>query len=144
MLHKYGLQMEMVSRDYVLGMTSIMDTEEGFERLWKALHEIDTMPETNASSGKEQTDILYGNLYEPTERVMTIARAQEQKKEQTPLLQASGCVSGDYVYLYPPGIPLVAPGERITDKILSDIESCRRLGLKVLGVEDQKMCTLVF
>lgn len=144
LLHKYGLQMEMVSRDYVLGMTSIMDTEEGFERLWKALHEIDTMLEAKASAGKEQPYIPYGNLYEPAERVMTIARAQEQKKEQTPLLQASGCVSGDYVYLYPPGIPLVAPGERITDKILSDIESCRRLGLKVLGVADGKMCTLVF
>ena len=144
LLHKYGIQMEMVSRDYVLGMTSIMDTEEGFERLWKALHEIDTMLETNDSAGKEQPYIPYENLYEPAEVVMTIARAQEQKKEQTPLSQTSGCVSGDYVYLYPPGIPLVAPGERITDNIRSHIESCRNLGLEVFGITDQKMCTLVF
>ncbi len=144
LLNRYGLQMEMASRDYVLAMTSIMDTEEGFRRLWEALSEIDGQLEADSPENQGQRDAAYGNLYEPAEIAMTIAEAKEQRQEQTLLEHASGRISGDYVCLYPPGIPLVAPGERITDKIVSDIQSCTALGLEVLGVTDGKMCTLVF
>lgn len=143
LLNRYGLQMEMASRDYVLAMTSLMDTEEGFKRLREALYETDSRLETDSSEDQKQRYTAYGNLYGQAEVVMTIAKAGEQRQEQTLLEHASGRISGDYVCLYPPGIPLAAPGERITDKIISDIQSCAKLGLEVLGVTDGKMCTLV-
>lgn len=136
----YHLQLEMASLDYCLAMTSIMDTQEGFDRLCKALHEIDAM----LSYKKEASNVEFKNLYTDMVAQMTILDTGEKKKEWMRPEDAIGKVSGEYIYLYPPGIPLVTPGELITQKNINDITYCKKRGLEVIGVENGKMCTLVF
>ena len=51
--------------------------------------------------------------------------------------QAAGRISGEYVYLYPPGIPILVPGERIDEGMIRDIEEIRVRGMVPEGLKDR-------
>lgn len=68
---------------------------------------------------------------------MPIALAMEQPAERLSLKASTGHISQEFIYLYPPGIPLVAPGEILTGKIIGIIDQCKRLGLTVEGLSDR-------
>ena len=135
----YGLEMEMCTEDYVTAITSVMDTKEGLRRLRDGLMEIDA-----GLVGNEDDDAGQGSgdcekRWElELEQVMTVYEAWEGEKEQAVLEECEGKISGEFVYLYPPGIPVVVPGERITKKVLEEILQYRRLGLPVQGLKDRK------
>lgn len=132
LLHEYKIQMEMVSKDYVLAMTSICDTKEGFERLLQALLEIDATLERSL----ECESVV--NIYHipKLEQVMTSYEAFQCRYEKTPITKANGKVSAEYVYLYPPGIPIVVPGEKITQELINGLEECEKAGLSIKGLKD--------
>jgi arginine/lysine/ornithine decarboxylase len=146
LLQKYGLQPEMAAGNYVLAMTSIMDTEEGFARLAEALFAIDR--ELAAAKTKtRRADVLqFSAIYAPQEQVCTIAEAMDaggDAKQTAPLGESAGQVAADFLYLYPPGIPLLAPGERITEKAVRDICACRAAGLTVYGLSPEMRIEVV-
>jgi arginine/lysine/ornithine decarboxylase len=148
LLGEYHLQMEMVSRDYVLAMTSVMDTREGFDRLAAALAEMDAevdgkkgLAGSFATAGKLDKQNGYVKLhadtfYVPQQQVCRISEAESAENEAVSLSEAAGRTSAVYVYLYPPGIPILAPGERIMEKNIADLFSCREMGLIVIGLAD--------
>lgn len=126
----YHLQMEMAAKDYIIAMTSIADSKEGFSRLAAALKEIDSK---GSKSGKNtQTDIRL----KTTEAVYSIRQALEADKEQVELSESAGRISGEFLYLYPPGIPFLAPGEKIDETVLSLIREAKETGLILQGLED--------
>lgn len=148
LLHDYHLQMEMVSADYVLGMTSIMDSDEGFRRLSAALHEIDRelaggakgeaagmgAPKSDRTAGAlPRAQGFTAQMYRSNPREMQIYQAMELPYKEVSFAEAAGRMSADYVYLYPPGIPLIVPGEIITGEFLERIGACMRNGLRVEG-----------
>ncbi len=145
LLQDYGLQMEMATGNYVLAMTSLMDTEDGFARLEAALLEIDARLSHESASGKiTQSNLTaasasenvsqFAQLYTPQEQVCTIAEALDSAQETVELRNATGRIAADYIYLYPPGIPLLAPGERITEKAVKDICLYLESGFTVHGL----------
>ena len=117
LLSEYHLQMEMVAGTYVLAMTSVGDTEEGMQRLSKAFLEIDRecrcREEADAFplSGKQpRLETVYSSA-----EVENIADAGEKcSVKSVSWEESAGAVSLEYAYLYPPGCPLIVPGERIT------------------------------
>lgn len=127
LLKEYGLQLEMASGNYALAMASVMDTKDGFDRLAEALFEID---ETVVCSDEETFPIIYT----PQEQICSLSEAIDGAHELLSLEAAKDRVAADYIYLYPPGIPLLAPGERITQKIIDDICACREVGFTVHGL----------
>ena len=132
LLQEYGLQMEMASGNYVVAMTSIMDTDEGFARLSDALECID-----GTVRKKEETGVISPReIYREQKTVMTIDQALDAEQKTVRLEEAAGAVSGDYVYLYPPGIPILVPGEAIDVQTAETIRHCIRLGLEVEGLLD--------
>ena len=52
-------------------------------------------------------------------------------------MQAAGKIAKDYVYLYPPGIPLLVPGEEITEEMISYVQACEAQGLSVKGIKEE-------
>ena len=138
---KYHLEMEMTAPEYVIAMTSLMDTEEGFERLGTALLEIDGALRRRMESGrKEKTasetpEGLESKLLHPVRR-MLICEAMNADTERTALQDTVGKVSAEFVYLYPPGIPIIAPGEVFTDAIVEKIMAYKAAGLLVQGPAD--------
>ena len=145
---KYHLEMEMTAPEYVIAMTSLMDTEEGFERLGTALLEIDgalrhcVEPEQQKEKGElkekercETPEGLESKLSHPIRR-MLICEAMDADTERTAFQDTVGKVSAEFVYLYPPGIPIIAPGEVFTDAIVEKIMAYKAAGLLVQGPAD--------
>lgn len=138
--------MEMAGKNYVLAMTSVADSKEAFEALYQALEAIDgqliDLAET-ADIYNEET-INYARL---PERRMNIAEARESSHSEIPLMEAAGRVSGEYVYIYPPGIPIVAPGEMFSKEIVRELQAAVEQGLNVKGVcigkENRLMVTVI-
>ena len=138
---KYHLEMEMTAPEYVIAMTSLMDTEEGFERLGTALLEIDGVLRRRMESGRKETaasetpEGLESKLSHPVRR-MLICEAMDADTERTAFQDTVGKVSAEFVYLYPPGIPIIAPGEVFTDAIVEKIMAYKAAGLLVQGPAD--------
>lgn len=145
---KYHLEMEMTAPEYVIAMTSLMDTEEGFERLGTALLEIDgalrhcveseQQKEKGESKGKkrcETPEATESKVSHPIRR-MLICEAMDADTERTALQDTVGKVSAEFVYLYPPGIPIITPGEVFTDVIVEKIVAYKAAGLLVQGPAD--------
>ena len=145
---KYHLEMEMTAPEYVIAMTSLMDTEEGFERLGTSLLEIDgalrhcVEPEQQKEKGEskekercETPEVTESKVLHPVRR-MLICEATNADTERTALQDTVGKVSAEFVYLYPPGIPIIAPGEVFTDAIVEKIVAYKAAGLLVQGPAD--------
>ena len=138
---KYHLEMEMTAPEYVIAMTSLMDTEEGFERLGTALLEIDGVLRRRMESGRkekaasETPEGLESKLSHPVRRIL-ICEAMDADTERTAFQDTVGKVSAEFVYLYPPGIPIIAPGEVFTDAIVEKIMAYKAAGLLVQGPAD--------
>ena len=138
LLNRYRIQCEMVSKNYVLAMTSIADTKEGFNRLIEALLDIDR----NISGEKKQK---LSSLFYVTNLnlALTPYEAYNLRKDSVKLEDSMGNIAGEYVYLYPPGIPLVVPGEEITKEIINKIKEYKQAGLNIKGMKDHNNETIL-
>ena len=72
-------------------------------------------------------------IYQKNPREMQIYQAEELPYKEVFLQEAVGHMSADTIYLYPPGIPLIVPGEIVTKRLADNIEECLSLGLRVEG-----------
>ncbi|MCI8299832.1 MAG: aminotransferase class I/II-fold pyridoxal phosphate-dependent enzyme [Lachnospiraceae bacterium] len=150
LLNTYHLQMEMCAGHYTTALTSIMDTPEGFQRLFRALKETDERISVSSGNSGTGSKVIYGSkrpgrsrlltsndIYQNPKPQMPIALAMEQPSERLSLKASTGHISQEFVYLYPPGIPLIAPGEILTGKIIRIVDLCQKQGLSVEGLSDQ-------
>ncbi len=222
LLNKYHLQMEMAAGSYVLAMTSVGDTKEGFQRLIRALSEIDNeLEEENYSFGNilnegknfsqasieilelEQIDMNdkdEKNLSQASIEILELEQIDMNDKDEKNLSQASmgileleqidmndkegknlsqspiglprleqiftcaemesmdkidmqeirvlpweqcaGRISMEFAYLYPPGIPLIVPGEKISEEVIALLQKYKDMGFEIEGLNyDRKIKT---
>lgn len=158
---EFHLEAEMEAERYVTAIMTVADTQEGFDRLERALLEVDArieaeqraqnileseteqraqnIPESETEQRVEdsphfgRTD---NQLYFQNEEVLTIEEAESSTHERVPLMKSGGRISGEFVYLYPPGIPLIVPGERIPKELPEQLLHYRSIGLNLQGLED--------
>ena len=137
---KYHLEMEMCGADYVTAIAAIGDSKKGLKHLKKALLEIDKNLE---KSGKICNNETEDNVYSRhAMQVMPVFKAIDGEKETVSLRESSGRICGEFAYIYPPGIPLLAPGERITEEILETLQDYIEKDLPVQGLEDTDLFTI--
>jgi arginine/lysine/ornithine decarboxylase len=143
---EYHLEMEMCGADYVTAITTLEDTNEGLERLCMALLEIDTRVGSSMSVvGEERTRTLdqrrtnhiLREISSTEECRCSISQAMDGERHKIRIQEAMGKVSAEFVYLYPPGIPIVVPGEVFSGDIIEVILEFKVLGLHVQGMEDE-------
>ena len=139
---KYNFEIEMCSKDYVIGMTSICDNMDEILRLADNLVEIDNYiaEKIKDKSLLEQTNTEI--LLEKTEQVMTIYEALLCKKEKIDVCNAVGRVSAGYVYVYPPEIPIIVPGDLITNQMLKKIMEYKMSNLNIKGIDNEKIIVI--
>lgn len=140
----YHLEMEMCGADYVTAILTCFDTEEGFSRLEKALIELDgSLEDSENETGleKEWECIRFSGTNRSAfcreeEGKMVMADALDASWEEKPVEQCRNRISAEFIYLYPPGIPIIAPGEPVTDEVICKVTEYRRLKLPIQGMVD--------
>ena len=131
---RYQLQLEMVTPGYVVAIVSCMDRPEGLKRLCRALQEIDSKLER----GKEDPPVTVTKDTPPV-TVMSIAEAQDAPSKSILLEDGAGRIAACFIKLYPPGIPLVAPGEVISQTILDKLIEYRQQGFWLQGLYQDRI-----
>lgn len=125
----YDIQTEFGDLGNLLAYVSVGDREKDIERLISALSEIRRRFKRD-KSGMLETEYISPNVIE------TPQTAFYADKEQIPIEKSSGCVCAEFVMCYPPGIPILAPGELITPQIIEYIAYAKEKGCTLLGTED--------
>ena len=133
---EFHIEMEMEAENYVLGIAAVGDTEEGFERLCSAIEKIDAETETETDAGQER--ISYAKM----KQVLSIAQAMDAQQRRFPLEESIGKISGEFAYLYPPGIPILVPGEQISGHLVRNVRRYMEQGLEVQGLSDSTCETI--
>lgn len=137
LLEQYHIQTELSAATYILAMTSVCDTEEELGRLKDALFEIETR--LKEAPGSKMSVCRQGRL--PRNRqILTVSSALMMADRKTeaaslPWGEAAGKVSLEYAYLYPPGIPLVVPGEQLAQETAAVMGLCKEAGFSIEGME---------
>lgn len=124
----------MTAGNYILAMTSVADTKEGFDRLEKALLEIDKQVKTCQDSKKIRTEIPKA---EQARIPCWRDEVSEEEKEKVRFEECAGRISLDFAYLYPPGCPIVVPGEKISARAAELLCQYRDMGFSIEGTEEE-------
>ena len=130
---RYQIELEMSCENYALAIATVMDEEDGFRRLAEALIEIDL------NCNIQKTSCSIREIYTKPERKYEIHEIDNFSKEKVSLQQAEGKISSEYIYFYPPGIPILVPGERINSQNIKAIEEAIAQGIEVYGLTENKM-----
>lgn len=143
---QYHLQMEMAGATYVLGILTVMDSKEGVRRLTDALARIDKELSISGRQGAEimgekEKDDIYNITPAPSK--LGIYEAMQKQREWVYPEKAAGRISGGFLYFYPPGIPFVIPGERISGELIRKVKQIREKKEYLTGIsEEGKICVL--
>ena len=196
LLQKYHIQIEMAAGNYAVALSSVMDTDEGFDRLIDIdqgiseavnVHECQALKNDRGRSqpikaGRCSKHIVNAEIYHPNERRLEIFEAEDAYKAlcrygagdayktqcrygtegahksqgsyevktenrwqvlQVPLEEAAAQVSASFINLYPPGIPLVVPGEIISPRLVRDLKTIIKLNLELQGLTENNFITIL-
>ena len=128
----YGIQIEFGDIGNLLAILSAGDRMMDVERLISALAEIKRLHERSAAG-------LFDHEYIDPVIARTPQAAFYAKKRRVPMKESVGLVAGEFVMSYPPGIPIVAPGEKITPDVLEHILFAKDRGCFMTGTEDMNL-----
>nr|WP_243135775.1 aminotransferase class I/II-fold pyridoxal phosphate-dependent enzyme [Acetobacterium tundrae] len=132
---EYDIQVEFGDVGNILAYISVGDTHRNLERLVSALAEIRRIYK------KDKAGMLQYEYINP-EVLVAPQEAFYAEKEALPLEQSGGRICSEFVMCYPPGIPILAPGEKITAEILDSIEYMKEKGCFMTGPEDMDIKNL--
>ena len=129
---EYDIQIEFGDIGNILAYISVGDREREIERLVSALAEI------RRRFKKERTGMLDHEYINP-QVMKSPQQAFYGEKVSLPIMESAGRICSEFVMCYPPGIPILAPGEMITKEILEYIQYAKTKGCFMTGPEDMKI-----
>ena len=128
----YDIQTEFGDIANLLAYVSVGDRPKDIERLVAALAEI------RRNYRKDPSKTLKMEYIDP----VVICGPQDAfyaEKESLPIAKSCGRICSEFVMCYPPGIPILAPGEQITEEILTYIRYAKKKGCQITGPEDMSI-----
>ncbi|MBP6126336.1 MAG: aminotransferase class I/II-fold pyridoxal phosphate-dependent enzyme [Leptotrichiaceae bacterium] len=128
----YNIQIEFGDLGNILAIISAGDRGLEIERLISSLAEIKRLYSKN-TTGMFEYDYISPNVVLPPQK------AFYAPKKMISIKESSGYISGEFVMAYPPGIPIVAPGERMTKEIIDYIMYAKDKGCLLTGTEDMNV-----
>ncbi len=128
---EYKIETEMELSDYVIAMTSVADSEQGFRRLENALLKID-----GELVGREVEKGEGEKRYIEAEYYCNAYEAVYCEGKERLIHKAAGEISKEYVYVYPPGVPVVIPGEKLNESMIEYLLRQQESGCELRGLKD--------
>lgn len=135
---EYDVQIEFGDMSNILAYLSVGDSLKDIERLVSALSEI-------ARKFKKQAKPKITQEYLTPKVATSPRKAFYAQKKSLPFSKAIGKVSTEFLMCYPPGIPILAPGEFVTPEIVSYLDYAKKKGFLIIGTEDmnlEKICVI--
>ncbi|MDR0861970.1 MAG: aminotransferase class V-fold PLP-dependent enzyme [Oscillospiraceae bacterium] len=130
---EFKLELEMSGVTHALAITSICDSDVTFEHLSNALLQIDRELEPSASVRELPS-------FDLPVRVLSIGEALNSTSIAKQITDSVNYISAEYVWCYPPGSPLLVPGELISDGLAAMLRTLNYAGVEVKstrgGIED--------
>ena len=132
LLEDYNIYIELFTGDWIMAMTGIGNTKNDYDRFANALEDISRK---RRASGLEihRTEHKSDSLTPPIQAEMFEIPAM---KKRVKLTDSKGLICGSSIIPYPPGIPLICPGERIEADAIAYVQAMREMGEKVIGVNE--------
>ncbi len=130
---EHGIGVELADGERIVCSITVGDTEESVDDLVRALR---SFAPSHEPSGLPVPALVAPSL------ALTIRTAEHQRAVSIPLSQAIDRVCAEYVIPYPPGIPLVAPGEVLTPAVIEAIDRFQQAGSRIVGPSDPTLATI--
>lgn len=130
--NRYNIEMEMADTEYINGFMTVSDELEDLRFLFQSVDDIIKSEGSNSIIGAN----TYAYMAVTPEISMNIRSAFYAEKFLLPLESSIQEISGDYIIPYPPGVPLICPGERITGELIELVNELGKVGIEILGLED--------
>ncbi|CDZ75174.1 Orn/Lys/Arg decarboxylase family protein [Peptoniphilus sp. ING2-D1G] len=127
---RYNIRLEMGDLYYALALSSVCNDYEDFIRLRDAMRDIE---KSDKGIYKRHISI------EIPKKIEKIRESYFREHSYVDLKNSIGRISGDFIYAYPPGTPIIVPGELFTKDVVETVEECLSAGLDVSGIEENQV-----
>ena len=127
LMEDYGIYLEMSDYYYALALSSVMNDEEDFDYLKKALEDL---ARRRPEKGHKAMDFDLPKA----KASLPLYEAYYSPKEVVNLRKSIGRISASFVIPYPPGVPLLCPGELISPELVEYIEFANQIGIEIIGL----------
>lgn len=134
----YNIQMELSDFYNVLGLITIGDTDESIDKFITALKDISNRYYGKGNKIKRSIIRMPGI----PEQVLIPREAFYSEKNTIPFKESAGKICGEMIMAYPPGIPIITPGERITEEIIEYVEDLKEAQLHIQGMADPELINI--
>lgn len=152
--HQWKVQCELSDPENLLFIISMADTQREADRLLQVLQELavkhlatKTANKDDSGIAEEQACKKADNLCHMAEMPVAVQRMNPREAFFAPirtvaLEKAIGCICGETVAFYPPGIPVLCPGEEITEALVEYIRFYQAKGMRLSGAVDSELKTI--
>ncbi len=139
LFRKAGVAGELVDAQHVLFLVTYADVTSDYE---EALTKMDTVLKNMEANKRDKAQAVKARNVPATTMAMPLREVFYGEKEALPLEESVGKICGEQVSFYPPGIPVLLPGEIITEEIIAYCKMMKDLGLPVSGPADGSLKTI--
>ena len=152
--HQWKVQCELSDPENLLFIISMADTQREADRLLQVLQELAVKHLATKTANKDDSDIAEeqdckkaDNLCHMAEMPVAVQRMNPREAFFAPirtvvLEDAIGCICGETIAFYPPGIPVLCPGEEITEALVEYIRFYQAKGMRLSGAVDSELKTI--
>lgn len=132
----YAVTMEMADYANVLANVTMGHRRSDLDQFVDALHAIADHPSAHQLNSQ---GFVERALYEVPEQVMSPGEAFHARQQRVPLAESVGRISAEMAATYPPGIPVVVPGERLTPALVAHLSAQVAAGGRIVGPQDPRL-----
>lgn len=129
---KFNIQVEMSDTINILAMVTLADGEGEINSLIQGIRGLENLR-------NKRSFIKVEKLPDIPEMILKPSDAVRRNKRLIPLVKSKGYISGDFIIPYPPGVPLICPGELIKNDMVKHIIMLYNKGIKIIGIQNQNI-----
>ncbi len=138
----YGVSAEMAGATTVTMVVTLGNDQADLDRCVTGVEQLSRRQRTTRAHSSPLLHILALKTPPMGRQVLVPRDAFFARKARVPIPESTGKISGESVVPYPPGIPVLVPGEEITPEIVEYLTAVRRTGVEIHGCEDRSISTL--
>lgn len=133
----FNIQIEMSDLYNIVLICTIGDKKDYYKELVKSMLLI-AKSKSIIHYDIEETNNSYENNF-ILEQALLPCETIYNKKRYVPIIESMGKINADMIIPYPPGIPIIMPGEVITEEIVQYIINCMSKGIKIIGIANTEL-----